>query len=91
MMYREPIKIYYYETYEYDRKSRTDDPLMSVEEVLKKHAKILEDYAKEHNLLISGGTDYHGDKKVGRKIFTFVNIYGDKKINEILNNICSLV
>ena len=30
-------------------------------------------------------------KKVGRKIFTFVNIYGDKKINEVLNNICSLV
>ena len=31
-------------------------------------SQILEDYAKEHNLLISGGTDYHGDKKVGRLI-----------------------
>ena len=30
-------------------------------------------------------------KKVGRKILTFVNTYGDKKINEVLNNICSLV
>lgn len=33
-------------------------------------SKILEKYAKEHNLLISGGTDYHGDKKVGRLIGT---------------------
>ncbi|MGM9978196.1 MAG: hypothetical protein ACI33J_05310 [Clostridium sp.] len=30
-------------------------------------------------------------KKVGRRIFTLINIYGDKKINEVLNNICSLV
>lgn len=30
-------------------------------------------------------------KKVGRRIFTFINTYGDKKINEVLNNICSLV
>lgn len=45
MMYREPIKLYYYEVFEYDRKSRMDDPLLSVEEVLEKHSKILEDYA----------------------------------------------
>ena len=63
MMYREPVKIYYYETYEYDRKSRTDDPLMSVEEVLEKHAKILEEYAIK-NL---GGPipDEHKFKEVG--------------------------
>lgn len=30
-------------------------------------------------------------KKVGRRIFTFINTYGDKKINEVLNNVCSLV
>lgn len=30
-------------------------------------------------------------KKVGKRIFTFVNTYGDKKLNEALNNICSLV
>lgn len=30
-------------------------------------------------------------KKVGRKILTFVNTYGDKKINEALNNVCSFV
>ena len=30
-------------------------------------------------------------KKLGRKILTFVNTYGDKKINEALNNVCSLV
>lgn len=32
------------------------------------HTKILEEYAEEHNLLISGGSDYHGSKKVGREI-----------------------
>lgn len=45
MMYRELIKVYNYETLEYDRKSRTDDPLSSVEEVLEKHGKIIEEYA----------------------------------------------
>lgn len=30
-------------------------------------------------------------KKVGKRVFTFINIYGNKKINEALNNICSLV
>ena len=30
-------------------------------------------------------------KKVGKRIFTFINTYGDKKINEALNNVCSLV
>ena len=32
------------------------------------HTKILEEYAKEHNLLISGGSDYHGSKKIGREV-----------------------
>ena len=41
--------------------------------------KRLEDYAKEHNLLISGGTDYHGDKKVGRLIGSG---YGNINITE---------
>lgn len=45
MYYREMEKIYNYETLEYDRKSRSDDPLLSVEEVLEKHEKILEEYA----------------------------------------------
>ncbi len=30
-------------------------------------------------------------KKVGKRVFTFINTYGDKKINQALNNICSLV
>lgn len=30
-------------------------------------------------------------KKVGRKVYTFINKYGDKNLNEVLNNICSLV
>ena len=45
MIYREPIKLHYYEVLEYDRKSRSDDPLLSLEEVLEKHGKILEEYA----------------------------------------------
>jgi hypothetical protein len=48
-MYRELPKFYYYETLEYDRKSRLDDPLMTVEEVLAKHARMLDEYA-ERNL-----------------------------------------
>ena len=48
MMYREPIKLHYYEVIEYDRKSRMDDPLLSVEEVLEKHEKILDEYAQKY-------------------------------------------
>ena len=47
-MYREPVSFYNYEVLEYDRKSRTDDPLLSVEEILEKHAKILEEYAVKY-------------------------------------------
>lgn len=45
MMYREPIILYSHEVLEYSRKSRADDPLLSIEEVLEKHGKILEEYA----------------------------------------------
>ena len=41
-------KFYNYEVLEYDRKSRSDDPLLSVEEVLERHGKILEEYALKH-------------------------------------------
>ena len=44
-MYKEYPKFYNYETLDYGRKSRTDDPLLSVEEVLDKHNKMLEEYA----------------------------------------------
>lgn len=44
-MYKEYPKFLFYEVNEYGRKSRTDDPLMSVEEVLEKHSKIIEEYA----------------------------------------------
>lgn len=47
-MYKEYPRFYSYEVLEYDRKSRTDDPLLSVEEVLEKHSKILEEYAEKH-------------------------------------------
>ena len=44
-MYRQLPTFYNYETLEYDRKSRFDDPLLSVEEVLERHGKMLDDYA----------------------------------------------
>lgn len=47
-MFREIPKFYNYETLEYDRKSRTDDPLMTVEEVLEKHDRMLDEYAQRH-------------------------------------------
>ncbi len=36
------------EVYEYLRKSRSDDPCLSVEEVLEKHERILRDYAEKY-------------------------------------------
>lgn len=36
------------EVYEYLRKSRSDDPCLSVEEVLEKHERILHDYAEKY-------------------------------------------
>lgn len=47
-MYKEYPRFYYYETIDYGRKSRTDDPLLTVEEVLEKHDKILDEYARTH-------------------------------------------
>lgn len=47
-MYREIPTFYNYEVLEYDRKSRSDDPLLSIEEVLERHGKILEEYALKH-------------------------------------------
>ena len=45
-MYKEYPKFYNYETKEYGRKSRTDDPLLSNYEILEKHGKIIEEYGK---------------------------------------------
>lgn len=47
-MFKEYPRFYNYETLDYGRKSRSDDPLLSVEEVLEKHDKILEEYAEKH-------------------------------------------
>jgi hypothetical protein len=47
-MYKEYPRFYNYEVLDYGRKSRTDDPLLSVEEVLGKHDKIIEEYAEKH-------------------------------------------
>ena len=48
-MYKEYPRFFAHEVFEYGRKSRTDDPLLTVEEVLEKHSKILQEYA-ERNL-----------------------------------------
>ena len=51
--------------------------------------KILEEYAKKHNLLISGGTDYHGKKKPGREIgkgYNNINIDDSVVSDWILDN-----
>ena len=47
-MYKEYPRFYNYETLGYGRKSRTDDPLLSVEEVLDKHDKIIQEYAEKY-------------------------------------------
>ena len=47
-MYRNYPVVYNYETLEYDRKSRFDDPLLTVEELLERHSKIIEDYATKN-------------------------------------------
>lgn len=47
-MYKEYPKFYNYETLDYGRKSRSDDPLLSLEEVLEKHDKIIEEYAEKY-------------------------------------------
>lgn len=47
-MYKEYPTFYWYEVYKYGRKSRFDDPYMTVEEVLEKHDRILDEYAERH-------------------------------------------
>ena len=47
-MYKEYPRFYNYEVLDYGRKSRSDDPLLSVEEVLDKHDKIIEEYAEKY-------------------------------------------
>lgn len=47
-MYKEYPVFYNYRVKKYGRKSRFDDPLLSVDEVLEKHNKILDEYAEKH-------------------------------------------
>lgn len=47
-MYKEYPVFYNYESLEYDRKSRFDDPYLTVDEVLEKHERMLNDYAERY-------------------------------------------
>lgn len=47
-MYKDYPKFLNIETLEYDRKSRSDDKSLTVEEVLERHAKILDEYARNN-------------------------------------------
>ena len=48
MLYKEYPTFLAFETLKYGRKSRFDDPLLSVEEVLEKHDKILDEYSDKY-------------------------------------------
>lgn len=48
MLYKEYPKFLAFETLKYGRKSRFDDPLLSVEEVLERHDKILDEYSEKY-------------------------------------------
>lgn len=48
MYYKEYPKIYYYEAKEYGRKSRMDDPLLTVAETLQRHSEIIDEYAQKY-------------------------------------------
>ena len=47
-MYKEYPRFFAHEVADYGRKSRTDNPLLTVEEVLETHNKIMDEYAKKH-------------------------------------------
>jgi hypothetical protein len=48
IMYKQYPTFYNFETFEYDRKSRFDDPYLTFEEVLEKHARIIDEYARKY-------------------------------------------
>lgn len=47
-MYKQYPTFYNFEVFEYDRKSRFDDPYLTFEEVLEKHTRIIEEYAVKY-------------------------------------------
>ena len=47
-MYKEYPHFHYSEVADYGRKSRTDNPLMTLEEILETHNKIMDEYARKH-------------------------------------------
>lgn len=80
-MYREYPKFESHELGEYDRKSRSDDPLLSVEEVLERHDKILEEFAiknfgapipKEHKFKEIGTSESLDDRPEVLKLLKFI-------------------
>lgn len=59
----------------------------------------LEAYEFEKSLLKEGEskTIYESDKfdiditRLGKKVYTIINTYGNKSLNEVLNNVCKLI
>ena len=89
-MYKEYPRFTADELGEYDRKSRTDDPLLTVEEVLAKHDKILEDFAiknfggpipKEHKFKEIGTSESLSERPEILKLLKFIE---NPKIKGIL-------
>ena len=80
-MFREMIQFSNNEVIEYLRKSRSDDPLMSVGEVLEKHEKLLMEYS-ERNL---GGKI--PEKNIYREIASSETIDGRPEMLKLLKDI----
>lgn len=80
-MYREYPKFTPEEILEYDRKSRFDDPLLTIEEQLEKHEKILEEYATRH----FGGPVPPGNKY--REVGSGETLKERPEVNKVLRRI----
>lgn len=80
-MYKEYPTFTADEILEYDRKSRFDDPLLSVEEQLEKHEKILEEYAMAY----LGGSIPAGNKY--REVGSGETLKSRPEVNKILKRI----
>ena len=80
-MYKEYPTFSADEILEYDRKSRFDDPLLSVDEQLEKHEKILDEYAQRY----LGGSIPPGNKY--REVGSGETLKSRPEVNKVLKRI----